>query len=310
MKIVMACDSFKEAVSAKHACQAIKKGVQQVFPQAEILQLPMADGGEGTTEALIDASQGVYYTVEVQGPLGEKIQARYGILGDGKTAVIEMASASGIHLIEKEDRNPLLTSTYGTGQVIKACLDRGVRSFILGIGGSATNDGGAGMAQALGYRLLDIEGQEIPFGNQGLSHLDRIDCQTIHPGLEHAIFKVACDANNPLCGPQGASAVVGPQKGASPEMIEKLDANLEHFSRLIYRDLNREVAHIAGSGAAGGLGAGLLAFTSAKHKRGIDIVIETVNLKTALQDVDICFTGEGQIDFQTQYGNPLLESCN
>ncbi|MCR8969893.1 glycerate kinase [Facklamia sp. 7083-14-GEN3] len=302
MKVVIASDSFKEAISAKQACQAIKKGVQQVFPQAEILQLPMADGGEGTTEALIDASQGTYYTVEVQGPLGDKVVAQYGILGDGKTAVIEMASASGIHLVKKEDRNPLVTSTYGTGQVIKTCLDQGIRSFILGIGGSATNDGGAGMAQALGYSLLDKEGRNIPFGNQGLSLLDRIDCQNIHPALANSSFKVACDVNNSLCGPQGASAVFGPQKGASAEMIGKLDANLEHFSRLIYRDLNRQVAHIAGSGAAGGLGAGLLAFTSAELKRGIDIVIETVELKTALQDVDICFTGEGQIDFQTQYG--------
>ncbi|MGX7109045.1 glycerate kinase [Facklamia miroungae] len=302
MKIVIACDSFKEAISAKQACYAIKKGIEQVFPDAEIVQVPMADGGEGTTEALIDASQGSYHRIQVQGPLGDEVQARYDLLGDGQTAVIEMASASGIHLVKKENRNPLLASTYGTGQVIKTCLDQGIRSFILGIGGSATNDGGAGMAQALGYRLLDKKGKEIALGNQGLAHLDRIDSYSAHPALAEARFKVACDVNNPLYGPQGASAVFGPQKGATSEMIAHLDANLEHFSRIIYRDLGREVAHVAGAGAAGGLGAGLLAFTQAELQRGIDIVIETVHLKEALEGVDICFTGEGQIDHQTQYG--------
>ncbi|MBG9981360.1 glycerate kinase [Facklamia sp. DSM 111018] len=302
MKIVIASDSFKEACSAKEACQAIEKGVRQVFSEAEVELVPMADGGEGTTEALVDASGGQYCSTKVKGPLGKEIEAQYGLLGDGKTAVIEMAAASGIQLIDRQDRNPLITSTFGTGQLIADCLDKGITKIILGIGGSATNDGGAGMAQALGYRLLDPVGEEIGLGGGSLDRLSEIDSSKVHPRLAECQIQVACDVTNPLCGEEGASAVFGPQKGADPEMVVRLDQNLRHFAKIIEETFDKKVDQIPGSGAAGGLGAGLLAFTNAHLQPGVEIVIETVKLREKMQNADYCFTGEGQIDFQTQYG--------
>ncbi|OYQ65180.1 glycerate kinase [Aerococcus sp. 1KP-2016] len=302
LKFVVAPDSFKESCTALEACQAMAAGIRRVFPDAEIVEVPMADGGEGTTQALVDATAGRIIEKEVTGPLGDPVVADLGILGDGQTAVIEMASASGIHLVTKEDRNPLITSTYGTGQLIKECLDMGIQNIILGIGGSATNDGGSGMARALGIRFIDANGNDIPEGGGHLDQLDQIDLSDVHPGLAACEIAIASDVSNPLYGEHGASAVFGPQKGATPEMVQKLDKNLQHYDQIIQRDVHKNVGQIPGSGAAGGLGAGLLAFTNSHLETGIDLVIEYTGLKDKLQGADYCLTGEGQIDFQTKFG--------
>jgi len=302
LKFVVAPDSFKESCTALEACQAMAAGIRRVFPDAEIVEVPMADGGEGTTQALVDATDGRIIEKEVTGPLGDPVVADLGILGDGQTAVIEMASASGIHLVTKEDRNPLITSTYGTGQLIKECLDMGIQNIILGIGGSATNDGGSGMARALGIRFLDANGNDIPEGGGHLDQLDQIDLSGVHPGLAACEIAIASDVSNPLYGEHGASSVFGPQKGASPEMVQQLDKNLQHYDQIIQRDVHKNVGQIPGSGAAGGLGAGLLAFTNSHLETGIDLVIEYTELKDKLQGADYCLTGEGQIDFQTKFG--------
>jgi glycerate kinase len=302
LKFVVAPDSFKESCTALEACQAMAAGIRRVFPDAEIVEVPMADGGEGTTQALVDATRGRIIKKEVTGPLGDPVVADLGILGDDQTAVIEMASASGIHLVTKEDRNPLITSTYGTGQLIKECLGMGIQNIILGIGGSVTNDGGSGMARALGIRFIDANGNDIPEGGGHLDQLDQIDLSGIHPGLAACEIAIASDVSNPLYGEQGASAVFGPQKGATPEMVQKLDKNLQHYDQIIQRDVHKNVGQIPGSGAAGGLGAGLLAFTNSHLETGIDLVIEYTGLKDKLQGADYCLTGEGQIDFQTKFG--------
>lgn len=302
LKFVVAPDSFKESCTALEACQAMAAGIRRVFPDAEIVEVPMADGGEGTTQALVDATAGRIIEKEVTGPLGDPVVADLGILGDGQTAVIEMASASGIHLVTKEDRNPLITSTYGTGQLIKECLDMGIQNIILGIGGSATNDGGSGMARALGIRFLDANGNDIPEGGGHLDQPDQIDLSGVHPGLAACEIAIASDVSNPLYGEHGASAVFGPQKGASPVMVQQLDNNLQHYDQIIQRDVHKNVGQIPGSGAAGGLGAGLLAFTNSHLETGINLVIEYTGLKDKLQGADYCLTGEGQIDFQTKFG--------
>jgi len=302
LKFVVTPDSFKESCTALEACQAMAAGIRRVFPDAEIVEVPMADGGEGTTQALVDATDGRIIEKEVTGPLGDPVVADLGILGDGQTAVIEMASASGIHLVTKEDRNPLITSTYGTGQLIKECLDMGIQNIILGIGGSATNDGGSGMARALGIRFLDANGNDIPEGGGHLDQLDQIDLSGVHPGLAACEIAIASDVSNPLYGEHGASTVFGPQKGASPEMVQQLDKNLQHYDQIIQRDVHKNVGQIPGSGAAGGIGAGLLAFTNSHLETGIDLVIEYTELKDKLQGADYCLTGEGQIDFQTKFG--------
>ncbi|WP_017813324.1 glycerate kinase family protein [Paenibacillus shenyangensis] len=299
---VLAPDSFKESMTAKEVCVAMEKGLRRVYPAAQYIHVPMADGGEGTVQSLVDASGGQMRQLEVTGPLGQPVLAQYGILGDGTTAAIEMASASGIQLVSREQRNPLLTTTYGTGELIRACLDQGIRKLIIGIGGSATNDGGAGMAQALGARLLDEQGQELPPGGGALSRLARIDTEQLDARLQQVEMIVACDVTNPLCGKQGASAVFGPQKGATPDMVQELDAALEHYADIISSQLDREVRHIPGAGAAGGLGAGLLTFTRATLRRGIEIVIEYTGLREKLSEADIVFTGEGGMDFQTKFG--------
>jgi glycerate kinase len=291
LKFVLAPDSFKQSMTAKEVCIAMEQGLKVSFPDAEFVHVPMADGGEGTVQSLVDATGGNLFQQPVTGPLGAPVDASYGVLGDGKTAVIEMASASGIQYINEETRNPLLASTYGTGELIKACLRRGIRRIIIGIGGSATNDGGAGMAQALGVKFYDQHDQPLPLGGGALG-----------PGLEDTEIIVACDVTNPLCGKHGASAVFGPQKGATPAMVKTLDDNLAHYAQVILQQQHRDVANIAGAGAAGGLGAGLLAFTHCELKKGIDIVIEFCNLKAKLADADFCFTGEGGIDFQTKFG--------
>ncbi|MEK5160950.1 glycerate kinase [Paenibacillus sp. FSL R5-0527] len=299
---VLAPDSFKESMTAKEVCAAMEKGLRKVYPQADFIHVPMADGGEGTVQSLVDASGGRIYTKVVTGPLGEPVTAQYGILGDGETAAIEMASASGIHHVSKETKNPLITTTYGTGELIRECLEKGIKRIIIGIGGSATNDGGAGMAEALGARFLDADGRELPRGGGALKRLERIDISALDPRLRQVNLIVACDVTNPLCGEHGASHVFGPQKGATPEMVRQLDAGLAHYADIAKRQLGKDVRDIPGAGAAGGLGAGLLIFTQAVLRKGIEIVIEYTGLKQKVAAADVVFTGEGGIDFQTKFG--------
>lgn len=302
MKFVLAPDSFKESMTAKEVADAMEKGIKRIIPDANCIKVPMADGGEGTTQSLVDATNGELHKVEVMGPLGENVQAVLGILGDGKTAVIEMASASGLQLVSKEKRNPLIATSYGTGQLIKAALNMGVKHLVIGIGGSATNDGGAGMFQALGGRLLDIEGNELSKGGGFLDKLHKIDIEGLDPRLSGITVEVACDVNNPLTGKTGASHIFGPQKGASPEVVEILDSNLKHYGNIIKEQLGIEVDKVPGAGAAGGLGAGLMAFLSAKLIKGVELVINHTNLEEQVIGADYVLTGEGSIDGQTLYG--------
>jgi glycerate kinase len=302
MKIVIAPDSFKGNLTAKEAADAVEIGIKRVIQDAEIVKVPMADGGEGTVQALVDATKGQIITVEVNGPLGNLIKAGFGILGTQDTAVIEMATASGLPLVPGDKRNPMLTTTYGTGELIRSALDKGCSKLIVGIGGSATVDGGAGMAQALGVRLLDKNGNEIPRGGGGLEHLDHIDVSSLDPRIAETSTIVACDVDNPLVGPRGGPEVFGPQKGATPEMVKMLDRFLDKYADIIKRDVGMDVKNVPGAGAAGGLGAGLMAFLGAHLKSGIDIVIEASGLEKYLKDADIVITGEGKIDRQTIYG--------
>lgn len=299
---LLAPDSFKESMTAKEVCIAMEKGLRKVYPQSRYIHVPMADGGEGTVQSLVDASGGQLYQKEVIGPLGTPVTAAYGIMGDRITGVIEMASASGIHYVDQTTRNPLITTTYGTGELIRECIDRGMKKIIIGIGGSATNDGGAGMAEALGVRFLDEKGQRLARGGGDLNRLTTIDISLLDQRLQEVQLIVACDVTNPLCGEHGASHVFGPQKGATPEMIQQLDHNLNHYAEVVRQQLGKDVAHLAGAGAAGGLGAGLLMFTQAVLQKGIEIVIEHSGLIEKLESADIVFTGEGGIDFQTKFG--------
>ena len=304
--IVLAPDSFKESMTAKEVCEAMERGIRKANSQIRCIHVPMADGGEGTMQSLVDATGGRVYSKEVVGPLGNNVVAEYGILGNGEIGVIEMASASGIHLVDSEKRNPLITTTFGTGQLIKACLDKGVKKLLIGIGGSATNDGGAGFIQALGGRLLDENGDDLSYGGGALAKLHTIDLSNLDERLKYVSVEVACDVNNPLCGKEGASYVFGPQKGATREMIEILDQNLSHYAEVIKEKLGKDVISKAGAGAAGGLGAGLMAFLDVKLKSGIEMVIEYANLEEKVRDADMVWTGEGSIDFQTQYGKTPL----
>lgn len=302
MKIVIAPDSFKESMTALEAATAIEKGFKKVFPSAEYIKVPMADGGEGTVQSLVDATNGIIVKEVVTGPLGLPVEAFYGISGDEKVAIIEMAAASGLHLVPAEKRNPLLTTTRGTGELILSAVNRGVEHIIIGIGGSATNDGGAGMAQALGARLLDASNQEVGHGGGELHKIVNIDTSKMAHRLQNITVDVACDVTNPLTGKEGASSVFGPQKGATEEMIMILDRNLSHFADLLEKTLGKTVDQVAGSGAAGGLGAGLLAFLGANLKRGVDIVVEASQLEQQMEQAALVITGEGKIDFQTVYG--------
>lgn len=299
---VLAPDSFKESMTAKEVCIAMEAGIKKVYPDADFIHVPMADGGEGTVQSLIDATGGTLYSLDVTGPLGTPVNARYGIMGDRETAVIEMAEASGIHYVTQETKNPLITTTYGTGELIRACLDKGIKKIIIGIGGSATNDGGTGMAEALGVQFLDKEGNPIPRGGGYLNQLHTVDTSKIDSRLADVTMVVACDVTNPLCGETGASHVFGPQKGATPEMVKQLDQNLAHYADIVEQQLGQAVQNTPGAGAAGGLGAGLLLFTNATLQKGIDIVIEFSGLREKLKNADYVFTGEGGIDYQTQFG--------
>ncbi|PML77577.1 glycerate kinase [Enterovibrio norvegicus] len=302
MKIVIAPDSYKESLSAMDVATAIETGFKHIMPDAHIVKLPMADGGEGTVQSMIDATGGRLVDVTVTGPLGAPVEGFFGLLGDGETAVIEMAAASGLHLVPSASRNPLLTTSFGTGELIKAALDLGVKHLIVGIGGSATNDGGAGMAQALGAKLLDESGNPIAFGGGALSTLHTIDTSGIDPRLAQVKLEVACDVDNPLCGEKGASAVFGPQKGATPKMVSTLDSNLARYAQIMKSQLNSDVKDRAGAGAAGGMGAALLGLFDADLRPGINIVMDAVNLSEHLKDADLVITGEGRIDSQTIHG--------
>jgi len=306
MRIVIAPDSFKGSLSAGGVAQAIAQGVRRVFPAAEIVIVPMADGGEGTVQAVVESTGGQIVPVTVTGPLGTPVLAFLGLLGDGETAVIEMAAASGLTLVPPEQRNPLLTTTRGTGELIRAALDRGARRLIVGLGGSATVDGGAGMAQALGAHLLDDEGREIGPGGGELRRLAHVDARGLDPRLAQAEVVVACDVDNPLTGPRGAARVYGPQKGATPEMVEDLDQALAHYAAVIAADLGRAVGDVPGAGAAGGLGAGLLAFLKARLRPGIEIVVEATRLRERIRGAHLVITGEGRLDGQTIAGKTPL----
>ncbi len=301
-KYVVAPDSFKESMTAKEVCNAMERGIKQANPAAEVIKVPMADGGEGTVDSLVDATNGKRITVEVTGPLGNKIKAYYGILGNGTTAVTEMAKASGLEIVEKEKRNPMITTTFGTGELIRDALDHDVKEIIIGLGGSSTNDGGSGMAQALGAKLLDQNNHQISFGGGNLDKLDKIDISNLDSRLQDVKIILANDVTNPLIGKDGASRVFGPQKGATSEMVEKLENNLQHYAKIIKRDLNKDVASVSGAGAAGGLGAGLMAFTTCEMRRGVDLAIEVTKLEEKIRDADYVFTGEGGTDFQTKFG--------
>lgn len=302
MKIVIAPDSFKESMTAKEACEAIEKGMKIALPNAEFIKVPMADGGEGTTQSLVDATEGKMYFVETTGPLGEKVKSKFGILGNGEIAVLEMASTSGLELVPREKRNPMITTTYGTGELIKKAMDMGAKTILIGIGGSATNDGGAGMIQALGGKLLDENGKQISFGGGELSKIKKIDLSELDSRIKNIKFIAACDVQNPLTGETGAANVFGRQKGATEEMVKILDNNLKHYAELIRKDVKVDVENIPGAGAAGGLGAGLMAFLNAELRKGIDIVVEYSKLEEKIKGADFVITGEGSIDAQTRFG--------
>jgi len=302
MRIIVAPDSYKGSLSALETARAMAAGLGRVFPEAEIITLPLADGGEGTVEALVGATNGEIRRVLVQGPLGDPVEAAWGLLGDGRTAVVEMAQASGLTLLEPEQRDPRRTSTCGTGQLLKEALKAGFRRVIMGLGGSATNDGGAGCAAALGVRFLDAAGRELAPGGAALADLETIDLSGLDPRLSGLELLVACDVDNPLCGPRGASAVFGPQKGAGPAQVEELDQALRHYGHIAAQVTGRAVQETPGAGAAGGLGAGLLFFTSARLRPGIEIVLEALDFDRQVQNADLVVTGEGRADFQTAHG--------
>lgn len=300
MKIVIAPDSYKESLSALEVATQIEKGFREVFPDADYVKLPVADGGEGTVEAMVAATGGEIIRVQVTGPLGKPVAAFFGLSGDRASAFIEMAAASGLELVRNDDRNPLLTTSFGTGELIRCALDHGVKHCIIGIGGSATN--GAGMVQALGARLLDDNGDPIGFGGSQLAKLARIDISGLGARIRGCRFEVACDVNNPLTGDEGASAIFGPQKGATPAMIRELDVALKHYADIIKRDLDQDVDRVSGAGAAGGMGAGLQAFCGAELRQGIEIVTEALGLEQLVKDASLVITGEGRIDSQTLQG--------
>ncbi|HGI2091487.1 TPA: glycerate kinase [Streptococcus agalactiae] len=302
MKVVVAIDSLKGSLSSLEAGNAIKESINEVISGADVEVHPLADGGEGTVEALTLGMGGTIETIPVKGPLGEKVHASYGIIPQRQLAIIEMAAAAGITLIATEERNPLHTTTYGVGEMIKDAISKGCRHFIIGIGGSATNDGGAGMLQALGYALLDKDNQEISLGAQGLADLKSISTDKVIEELKECDFKIACDVTNPLCGAQGCSSIFGPQKGADEDMITKMDTWLSNYATLATSVSEKADATIEGTGAAGGLGFAFLAFTNATLEPGIDIILSEINIEKAISESDLVVTGEGRLDGQTVMG--------
>ncbi len=305
MKILIAPDSFKGYLSAEKAAEAIEEGIREAMPSVQVQKLPMADGGEGTVASLINAMGGKTHRGHVTGPLGEKVDALYGMSGDKRTAVIEMASAAGLTLIPEHKRNPLITTTYGVGELIKLASFHNPQRLIIGLGGSATNDGGSGCMQALGAELLDPDGHQIGFGGEEMIRLASIKTDRINPALKKIKIIVASDVTNPLCGDNGASKTYGPQKGATPQMAETLDEALLHFASIIKKDLGRDVLGIPGGGAAGGLGAGLTAFLDAELTCGVELILKAVGFEEHLKEADLVVTGEGKIDSQTARGKTL-----
>jgi glycerate kinase len=310
MKIVLAPDSFKGSMTALEVCQALQEGAARVAPHAQFVVVPMADGGEGTTEALVAATGGSLRNVEATGPLPSdrpKVTGQIGLTGDGRTAILEMACVSGLPLVPKAKRNPLHTTTYGTGELIRAALDAGARHLIVGIGGSATTDLGTGMAQALGARFFRAGDKEItePMTGGLLAEVTHVDVSKLHPAVKGCRIEVACDVDNPLLGPRGCAAVYGPQKGATPEIVAQLEANLSRAIDHVEKATGRQVRQTPGSGAAGGLGAGLMAFLGAELRPGIRIVIDASGLAAKVAGADLVLTGEGQIDRQTAYGKTI-----
>lgn len=303
ISIVVAPDSFKESIDAPQAAELIEAGIKTVLPQARVVRVPVSDGGEGVTRTMVDATGGRLVFREVAGPLGDKIEGYFGILGDKSTAVVEMAAASGLHLAPRGLRNPMAATSYGTGELIGAAISAGCRKIIVGLGGSATNDGGAGMAQALGARLTDGPGRDIQAGARGLLDLEHIDVSSLKKLISGVEVVAACDVNNPLCGPLGAARVYGPQKGAGQETVEIMDRALGRLAEVIRRDLGTDVSDLPGSGAAGGMGAGLVAFLGAVLRPGTELVLEAVRLEEIIAaGVDLVITGEGEINSQTAYG--------
>ncbi|APT14827.1 glycerate kinase [Lactobacillus jensenii] len=302
MKILIAPDSFKNCMTAQQVANVMKKGLSRVFPAAEYTLVPMADGGEGTVDALVSATGGCYFQVQVHNPLNQVVIAKYGFLGDKETAVIEMAAASGIQYVNKETMNPMKATTYGTGEMIVDAVNHGAKQIILGIGGSATVDGGSGMAQALGVGLLDKNGQAIKLGGEGLEQLAHVNLSQVPEQIKKTKIYIASDVTNPLTGPQGSTAVFGPQKGATEAMIPILDQNLHHLAQVVKKDLELDYEAVPGSGAAGGLGFGLLAFTNSKMEKGIDLVTHFARLAEKAKGADLVITGEGSTDFQTKFG--------
>ncbi|WP_186579631.1 glycerate kinase [Aquibacillus kalidii] len=305
MKIVIAPDSFKGSISAEHVCHSVAEGIRHVLPEVNIASFPLADGGEGTLYSIIQATNGNLMHAHVTDPLGRTIIADYGILGDQETAFIEMAQASGYALLTNEERNPLMATSYGTGELIKHALDAGFRKFIIGLGGSATNDAGIGMLQALGVRFLTKQGDPIPEGVLGLNELATIDENSLDKRLLDSTFTIASDVTNVLCGPKGASAVFGPQKGATPEMVKKLDRALTQFAEVVTKQKGLDIKNIAGGGAAGGMGAGLIAFLHATVQSGINVIIEATGIDSVINGADLVITGEGKLDEQTLSGKVI-----
>ena len=306
MRVVIAPDKFKGSLSAAEAAAAMSRGLLRARPGASVVLVPMADGGEGTVAALVAATAGTLREAVVTGPRREPVRAKFGLTGDGRTAVIEMAAASGLVLVPSNERDPLVATTRGTGELILAAIAAGGTRLIVGIGGSATNDGGAGLGQALGFRLLDEHDCDLKPGGGNLDKLARIDSSGRSTELDAVEVAVACDVTNPLCGPLGASAVYGPQKGADPEMVKRLDRNLSHFASIVERDLGLAIKDLPGSGAAGGLGGGLVAFARGKLSPGIELVIQAVDLESHLRHADLCLTGEGAIDGQSAFGKTAV----
>ena len=303
MKIILAPDSFKGNLTSLEVAIAFEKGIKRVLPRANCIKIPMADGGEGTVQSLIDGIGGEIIRKRVIGPIGQKVFARYGLLSNG-TAVIEMAEASGLPLVTTRQKNPAKTTTFGTGELIIDAINKGAKKIIIGIGGSATNDGGVGMAQALGVRFLDSKDKEIKQHGSGgmLKKIVKIDTRETNKVLKNINIIVACDVDNPLCGRLGASYIFGPQKGATPAMVRVLDDNLKHLAKIIKQSLKKDISKLKGAGAAGGLGAGLVAFAKAKMKSGVDIVIDATNLERHMKNTNLVITGEGRVDSQTAYG--------
>ena len=302
MNITIAIDSFKGSLSSMEAGQAVAEGIRRVMPSAEIRIRPLADGGEGTTEALTAGLGGELKSLTVTGPLGRPVTASYGLIRERKMAVLEMASAAGLTLISQEERNPLEATTYGVGEMIRDAIGEGCRHFLVGIGGSATNDGGTGMLSALGFQFLDSEGQPIPLGAKGLENLARISTENARPELSQCSFHIACDVTNPLCGENGCSAVYGPQKGADPEMIRQMDQWMERYGDLAARTFPAADKEAPGAGAAGGLGFAFLTFLNGSLESGVGMVLKEINLKDDIRDADLVITGEGRLDAQTVMG--------